>query len=136
VSVNLARESKDSKTKTSENFHVAQNLLAEIVRHLNQVAGIVGVDSADLNHTLHCALGEGRVFSSSVVLHDYRHTLDVRIKGELSDVSILWLFPMGALDSAPAETGRQDLNGWGERVQASARGYHLRCGHWSFHDPS
>jgi hypothetical protein len=111
--VGLGGKSKDTETHASERLHVAEDLLAELLGDGNLLLIILrAVSSTGTNDTLDSTLCEGKELVGSVVLHDDRHTLNIRVERKLSDLTVL----VGSIvasktETVPVKAGGKDLDG-------------------------
>jgi len=115
--VNLAAgQGEHTQAKSCKHFHVADDFLAELVRHLDLSSlacrGVgIEVTSANTNDSLDGTLGEGKVLSGRVVLHNDTHALDIAIKGILGHFGPLGVVSGRKGNSIPAKAARKHLDG-------------------------
>ncbi|CAF3572987.1 unnamed protein product [Fusarium graminearum] len=110
--VGLGSKSKDTETHTSKRLHVAENLLTELISDGDLLLAILGaVSSTGTNDTLDSTLGVGKELAGSVVLHNDRHALDIRVERKLGNLTVLvGGIVAGELETVPVETRSKDLD--------------------------
>jgi hypothetical protein len=111
--VGLGSKSKDTETHASERLHVAEDLLAELLGDGDLLLIILrAISSTGTNDTLDGTLCESKELVGSVVLHDDRHALNVRVERKLSDLTVLvGSIVAGKTETVPVKARGKDLDG-------------------------
>lgn len=119
--VGLRGEGQDTETHTGKGFHVAEDLLTELLGDGNLLLVVLGaVGGAGTNDTLDGTLGEGIELLGTVVLHDHRHALDIGIERQLGNLTVLvGSIVAGESEAVPVKAGGKHLDGNLGRVTAS-----------------